>query len=455
MNADPEELRDAGRRMVDLIVELAGEEDADPVLPAVAGADVRARFEGPPPEGPATAAELVDDMGALVRLGRRKNGHPRFFGYVCASADPVGALADAVASAVNQNLTAWRSAPGAVELERMVVRWLAELVGFGAEHGLLTSGGSMANLIGVACGVARARETARVYRTAEAHLSLDKACRLLGLRDERVRGVPHDGDRRMLPDELDRMLAADGSSACVCASAGTANTGAIDPLVAIADVCARHGAWLHVDGAYGAPAAMTDEHAFLRDGLARADSLSLDPHKWFFAPFDAGCVLVRDENAALAAFAGDSEYVAVTQDDPIERFAFFERGPELSRRARALKVWAILKARGTGAIRDAIARNVALRRHLDARVEAEPRLEALGSGLSIACFRYVPAGAASADECNRRILDALNASGRFFLSPTTLDGRFALRVCIVNFRTTEADVDLLVDEVLRLGAGAS
>lgn len=222
----------------------------------------------------------------------------------------------------------------------------------------------------------------------------------------------------------------------------------------IAGICSRHGVWLHIDGAYGAPAAMTEDYRWMQTAFARADSLSLDPHKWLFAPLDVGCILIRDDRAARRAFTLHSEYTAVSQDDPIESYAFFDHGPELSRRFRALKVWMILKTRGVERIARMIQQNITLRRYLDGRIKSEPRLESLGSDLSISCFRYLPPGCEdekTINISNRRILDRLVAGGRFYLSPTTLGGRFALRICIVNFRTTRDDMDRLADEVLLLG----
>lgn len=283
-----------------------------------------------------------------------------------------------------------------------------------------------------------------------------KAARLVGLRPDHIRLVPIDADRRMRPAALADAIRADRAAglvpAIVCASSGTANTGAIDPLDDIAAIAAAERVWLHVDGAYGAPAAMLEEYAWLRGAFARADSLSLDPHKWLFAPADAGCLLVRDEAALRAAFSESSEYTTVTQTDPIERYAFFDHGLEMSRRFRGLKVWAILKARGRDGLRDAVAHDIALRRHLDQRIAAEPLLDARGSELSIACFRYAPPGDAEAiDALNQRIADRLVRDGRFYLATTTLDGRVVLRVCIVNFRTTAEDLDALVDEILQVG----
>jgi glutamate/tyrosine decarboxylase-like PLP-dependent enzyme len=468
---DPETLRRLGHGVVDLMLEIVATERTDPVLPVVTGKQMRDSLAEELPKGPTDPVALLDEIRQRVLPGHRRSGHPRFWGYVATSVDPVAAFADAIASVSNQNVTAWRSAPSAAEMERLVVKWIASWIGFSPDgHGLLVSGGSAANLHGVACSLTAAADRARVsrsdlpasataYVSGQGHFSMAKAFRLLGLPDQHVRRVAIDDERRMDPADLDRQLTADREQgllpSCVCASAGTVNTGAIDPLVEIADICARHEVWLHVDGAYGAPAATTASHSWMREAFSHADSLSLDPHKWMFAPLDVGCVLVRDREVMHRTFAYDAEYAHVTRDDPIEGFAFFDYTMELSRRARALKVWMLLKAHGCEQVERVIATNIELRRLLDSKIEAEPRLEALGSDLSICCFRYRPEGEeddTGLNDLNRRILARLVAEGRLYMSPTTLEGRFSLRVCIVNFRTRPSDIDLLVEEVLRIGA---
>ena len=377
-------------------------------------------------------------------------------------------LADAMASTVNQLVTAWRSSPPAIEIERLVLRWLDELVGFGASgSGLLVSGGSMANFNALACAVTRAelhanlppgsRHRLTVYMSREGHVSMKKAVQLLGIPPDNLRLLDIDDQRRLQTDALRSQTEEDRATglipAAVCASSGTANTGTIDPLNDVADICEEHRVWFHIDGSYGAPAVMTEDYAWMAEAFGRADSLSLDPHKWLFVPADAGCVLIRDEEISRRTFTLFSEYTTVTQTDPIERFAFFDHGIEMSRRFRGLKVWTILKARGADRIAEVIQHDIDLRRHLDARIDAEPRLEPLGSELSIACFRYVPDNDVPVERLNvinQTIVETLVAEGRCYMSPTTLEGRYALRVCIVNFRTQREDVDFLVDQVLRI-----
>jgi len=438
------------------------------VLHPVTSAELQAKLGEALPQDGIPFPELLATLRDVVSKYSRRNGHPRQFAHVCASPDPVGALTDLLVSTINQNVTAWRSAPAAVTVERQVVRWLAELVGFdGGGHGLLLGGGSAANLHAVGAAVARAlqrqpdatRERLVLYTSRETHLSLAKAARFVGV--GHVRALPVDAERRLLSGVLRDAIEADHSAGLVpmmaVGSAGTANAGSIDPLVDLARVCRSAQVWFHVDGAYGAPAAMTPGHAFLRDGFALADSLSLDPHKWLFAPFDTGVLLVRDPESLREAYAETSEYIAVTETDPLEAHAFFDHGMELSRRFRALKLWVMFKLRGVDVYRQAIADNIALREYLDERIGAEPELEWLASGLSISCFRYRPTGAdaESLDRINARIQSQLMATGEIALSPTTLDGRYSLRVCIVNFRTRRADLDWLVERVLAFGREAA
>lgn len=458
-----------GHRVINLMADALAAEQTDPVIRPISGEEIRRRLDGPLPEHGRSVDEVFSRWRDDILPYCRRHGHPRFFGYVCTSADPLGMLADAMASALNQTVTAWRSTPAAIEVERMVVRWLDQLVGFGGDgSGILTSGGSSANLHALACAATQAesraglpsgrRDRMTIYLSREGHLSMRKAARLLGLADDHVRLLPVDGKRRMLVDHLSRRLREDRDRGlvpmAVCASAGTANTGTIDPLSEIAGICSENDVWMHIDGSYGAPAAITNEYAWLRDPFARADSLSMDPHKWLFAPADAGTILVRDEDILHRTFAEHSEYTAVSQTDPIERYAMFDHGLEMTRRFRGLKVLTILEARGRSGLRDVISRNIALREYLDRSVDRHPRLEGLGSELSISCFRYLPEDHPSderIDAVNRHIIETLIAEGSCYMSPTTLDGRYSLRACIVNFRTTERDIDILLESVLRIG----
>ena len=385
---------------------------------------------------------------------RGQNG--RFFGYVMGSGEPVGAAADLLASILNQNLTAWRSSPAGVTVERAVVRWLAEAIGCSGFGGSLTGGGSSANLMGLAMArEARAPANAQgvrggvVYASEQAHMSIGKAVALLGLGRDNLRLVPTDGALRMRVDLLDAAIARDEAEGrvpvAIVSCAGTVATGAIDPLAEIADLAAAHGLWLNVDGAYGALAAMAVPGRL--GPLHRADSLSLDPHKWLYQAVDCGCLLFRDPGAARRAFAFTGDYTRSFATEPAEAFAFFEESLELSRRFRALRLWTSLRYHGLEAFRDAIRRDLAHARRLAERVRAEPSLELLAPvELSAVCFRH--RYARDANERNTALLQRVNARGRVYLSNATVGDAFALRACFVNHRTTGADVGVVVEEVL-------
>ena len=462
----PDEFRALAHRVVELAAEtLAGLPSAR-AFPETSAREVSAVFDGPAPEdglGPAA----LDALPQVVALSRPPG--PRFFGYVLGSGEPVGAIADLLASVLNQNVTAWRSSPAAVTIERVVVRWLAEAIGCAGFTGSLTGGGSSANLMGLAMArEARApanedgvRAGGVLYASSEVHMSIPKAAALLGLGHAAVRYVPVDADFRMDVPSLERAvledIAAGRRPIAVVATAGTVNTGAIDPMREVAVVARRHGLWMHVDGAYGALAALAVPEAFA--GMELADSLSLDAHKWLYQPLDCGCLLYRDAGAARAAFSHTGDYTRSLLEDPVERFSFFEESMELSRRFRALKPWLSLRYHGLRAYRESIRTDLALARRLAEAVDARPELERLAPvALSAVCFRHRGDGRlpdAELDRWNQELLLSVVRRGRVFLSNATVRGRFALRACLVNHRTTEADVDAIIGEVLAAAASAA
>ena len=281
-------------------------------------------------------------------------------------------------------------------------------------------------------------------------MSIAKAAALLGLGHEAVRLVAVDKAFRMRTDDLHHAIEQDIQAGrvpiAVVASAGTTTTGSVDPMSEIADICAQFGLWMHVDGAYGALAALAIPEAF--DGMARADSLSLDPHKWLYQPTGCGCLLYRDPQDARRAFSHSGEYARALSTDPIEGFAFFEESIELSRPFRALKIWLSLRYFGLNAYRESIREDLRLARTLADAIDAESELERLAPvALSAVCFRYV-AGDGDLDALNRSILDRVIGRGRVYISNAMIDGKFALRACIVNHRSTDEDVRAVVSEVL-------
>jgi aromatic-L-amino-acid/L-tryptophan decarboxylase len=292
-----------------------------------------------------------------------------------------------------------------------------------------------------------------VYASEQVHMSIPKAVALLGLGLDNLRLIPIDASFRMsipsLEEAIQRDRTAGKTGIAVVATAGTVNTGAIDPLREIAEMARRYGLWLHVDGAYGALAAIAAPEKF--SGLEMADSLSLDPHKWLYQPLDCGCLLLRDAEAARSAFAHTGDYARSLSDDPVESFAFFEESLELSRRFRALKVWLSLRYHGLEAFRRAIRLDLAHAQRLAALVAQEAELELLAPlELSAVCFRRRLPGQSDAalDRHNAAILQRVIRRGRVYISNATVRGRFALRACFVNHRTSDSDVDAIVEEVL-------
>jgi len=428
-------------------------------FPDVTGNAIDAAFSAPLPEQGIGSA-VFRDLEKVID-GCRPNS-PRFFGYVFGSGEPVAAAADLLASVLNQNTTAWRSGPSAVTLERVVVRWLAEAIGCRGFTGSLCGGGSPANLM----ALAMARESrlpanesgshgGTVYASEQVHMSIPKAVALLGIGRDNLRLIPCDDEFRirtgLLREALARDVTANLKPIAIVGSAGTVVTGSIDPLSELAEIGHEYGAWFHVDGAYGALAALAAPEKFT--GLENADSLSLDPHKWLYQPVDCGCLLYRDASAARHAFAHTGDYAKTLLEDPVESFAFFEESMELSRRFRALKLWLSLRYHGVANFREAIRNDLRNAQRLVELISAQEELEVLAPvPLSAVCFRYVSkSDSSSADELNQTILQRTVRRGKVFLSNATIQGKFALRACFVNHRTTPQDVEEIVAEVLRVG----
>lgn len=450
------------RRLSSEVVETASsymeQMDSLPIFPEK-HPELESLWSAPLPEvGMGEAA--LRALGDISKRCRVQNA--RFFGYVLGSGEPVAALADLFASVLNQNVTAWRSSPAAIAIEHTVVSWLAAAIGCEEFKGSLTGGGSSANLMGLA--MARERKCPAnengigsripvVYASREAHMSIAKTVSLLGMGRQCLRLVATDPAFRMLPEELESAIredkAAGRTPVAVVATAGTVNTGAIDPLEEIAAIAYKHGLWMHVDGAYGALAALAVPEKFR--GLNSADSVSLDPHKWLYQPVDCGCLLYRDPNAARTAFSHTGDYAKTLSEDPVESFAFFDESLELSRRFRALKLWLSVRYHGTEAFRAAIRKDLESADRLAQSVKTYPELELVAKGeLSAVCFRYRGSHPdENLNQLNAAILKRVVEKGRVYLSNATLKGKFCLRACIVNHRTTAADVDAVIPEVLR------
>jgi glutamate/tyrosine decarboxylase-like PLP-dependent enzyme len=470
------QFRRIGRRLVDQIADRLERLPRGPVVRDESPAQVRASFAAaePLPSAGGDADHLVADAAALLFDHSLFNAHPRFFGYVTASPAPIGMLADFLAAALNQNMGAWRLAPIATEIERQAVRWIAELIGFPTTAGgLLVSGGNMANLVCFLAARASAseRDVRRegvaagprllAYASPETHTWIHKAADISGLGTDAIRWVPTDGELRMDPTALRRQIGEDRSRGdrpfLVVGTAGSVSTGAVDPLPEIAAVCRERGLWFHVDGAYGALAAYAEGAPASLRALSEADSVAVDPHKWLYAPLEAGCALVRSANRLRGAFAYHPPYYHF--DDDVVNYVDY--GPQNSRGFRALKVWLALRHAGREGYLRMISDDMLLAQRLYALFAAHPEFEAGTHSLSIATFRYVPedlrprVGTDDVEtylnELNQRLLTAVEKSGEAFLSNAVVNGRFLLRACIVNFNTQLEDVEALPPLVARLG----
>ncbi|MFN8574705.1 MAG: pyridoxal-dependent decarboxylase [Gemmatimonadaceae bacterium] len=475
---DADRARTFGGQVVDLWGEFLERLSSLPIGRRATAAEVRAAVARPVPDEPLTADELLSTLRALMFENSTYTGHPGFMAYISGAGTVPGAAADLLAAALNQNVGGWRLSPGATEIELHLGRWFASRLGLPASGGgYVTSGGAMAAFVGLkAARDARAGWAIRdlgtragppltIYASAQVHDVNTRAADMLGLGRDAVRLVPCDDQLRMNVDALRALVAKDIRNGfkpiAVVATAGTVATGAIDPMNAIADLCAEQGLWMHVDGAYGGVAALTDTLHPLFSGIERADSVALDPHKWLYTPLTGGVIVMRDTRWLGHAFAIDPSYVHDDKELTGRGVDFYALGPQFSRGFHALKIWISLLAHGWHAYSRRINHDVALARYLFDRASSNPQLEAIGPqpSLSIACFRYVPPslrGNASAEPylnaLNERLMAELQLGGRVFPSNAVIDGRFVLRACIVNFRTERADIDALIDQTVEQGA---
>jgi aromatic-L-amino-acid decarboxylase len=474
----PDEFREIGHRLVDDLAELLAGMRERPLVPGETLTEVRSVLgsERPLPEQGTDAGALVREATELLVDHSLYNAHPRFFGYITAGAAPIGMLGDLLAAAVNPNLGSWTLAPMATEIEAQAVRWIAELVGFPAGgDGILVSGGSMANMLGFwAARAAKAGwdvqahgmrgeggRSLRVYGSKGMHLWIQKVVDLSGLGSDSIRWVETDALGRLeveaLRARVEEDVAAGDVPMMVVGTAGSVSTGAVDPLPALRELCDEYGIWFHVDGAYGGFAAAAGNVPDGLKALSTADSVALDPHKWLYAPLEAGCTLVRDPNALLAAFAYRPEYFHFST----EVRNFLEHGVQNSRGFRALKVWLQLRQVGRAGYRRMIEQDIELARAMYFLASEHPELEAFTQALSITTYRFVPkrlvgreeedAVAAYLNELNERIQDRMEKSGRAFVSNAVLDGTYALRMCVVNFRTALEDVEALAEITVEIG----
>jgi aromatic-L-amino-acid decarboxylase len=459
---DPEAFRREGYRVVDWVADYLAHPERYPVLSRVAPGDIRRSLPAEPPEQGEPFAEILADFDRLIVPGITHWNHPGFFAYFAITGSAPGVLAEFLSAALNAQGMLWRTSPSVTELEEVSLGWLRRLMGLpDAFEGVIYDTASISSLHALAtareAAVAGVRASGmagrpelpryRVYCSDQAHSSIDKAVILLGLGQEALRKIPSDAAFRMRADALAGAMAEDRRAGivpmAVVATVGTTSTTSVDPVAAIADVCERERAWLHLDCAYGGAAAIVPECRSILDGAERADSLVVNPHKWLFTPFDLSAFYCRRMDLLRQAFSLTPEYLRTTEAGAVKNL--MDTGVQLGRRFRALKLWMIVRYFGAEGIRERLREHMRLARLFAGWVDADPDFERLAPvPFSVVCFRAKPRGRDwSEDELetlNQRLLDQMNATGEVFLSHTKLNGRFTLRLAVGNLRTEERHV---------------
>lgn len=470
-----EEFRSLGHALIEQIADFYESLPRRPVTRATGPDELRALLgTGELAEQGTDADRLLADVAPVLFDHSLHNGHPKFLGYITSSAAPLGALADLLAAAINANVAKWDLAPLASEIESQAIRWLADLAGYRRDcGGLMVSGGTAANFLAFVAardamapweiGKSGNRGESRpltAYVSEATHTWIEKAADVCGMGAEAVRWIGTDEDGRMRPDLLRDLLERDLREGrlpfLVVGTAGSVSTGAVDPLRDLAMMCREYGLWFHVDGAYGAAAALLPEAPGDLHALALADSVAFDPHKWLYCPIEAACVLTRHEDALRTAFGYRPDYYHFQQ---MSGANYYELGMQNTRAFRALKVWLALRRAGRAGYRESIRGDVRLAEALFARLTQHPEFETNSLNLSIATFRYVPqriernsaAAEAYLDTLNRTLLAELQAGGELFLSNAVVNGRYLLRACIVNFRTLQQDIDEIPSIIAEAG----
>lgn len=464
---DVGEFRTVGHRVVDLLAEYLEGIEEKPVFPNADPKMIAQLFHEALPEKPEAFEDVLNELEQKLLPYCTHVGHPGYMGLITPSPNPVGVLGDFICSALNQNLGVYSIGPSAVAMERQVVGWLTDLVGFGKNAGgNLTSGGMMANFIGLKLARDWAskdraqhdgvRERWAMYVSDQRHVSVDKAVDAIGLGRDALRVLPTDESFQVRIDALEEAIARDKKNGirpmCLVGLFGTTNTGAIDDLQALRKLADREQMWLHADAAYGGGMLLSQDFRQRDAGLETADSITIDPHKWFYAPLDAGAILVKDEKRLTASFGMKPAYLTDEMEGAEERYQYYVHGFEQSRRFRSLKVWMSFKRYGTAQIGEWIDNNVQQARHLYSLVEKDAEFEVASvPPMSAICIRYVGNGAERIDEkqLHAEVADRVEKNGKFWIGTTELKGKMWFRINPVNFRTRQEHMDQLL-ELLRV-----
>jgi len=455
------EFRSSGHKVVDLLADYLEEIEHKRVFPDVEPRMVNRLFHEPLPQEPSPPDSVLAEIKEKLLPYCTNVGHPGYMGLITPSPTPVGAIADFICSTLNQNVGAYSIGPSSVAMERRVVRWLTDLCGYGeTAGGNLTSGGMMANFLGLKIGRdavtgdqaqhAGIQGRWAVYASEERHVSIDKAVDCIGLGRNALRPLPTDATFQLRLDALESAIAQDKKIGvrpmCIVGVFGTTNTGAVDDIRALRRIADREGMWLHADAAYGGGTLLSHQFQLRDRGLELADSITIDPHKWFYAPLDAGAVLVKDERRLTASFGIRPSYLTDEFDQENERYQYYVHGFEQSRRFRSLKVWMSFKRYGARQIGEWIDNNIRQARHLHALAVDDPEFEpASVPPMSAICIRYTGKALNEAElkKLHAEVAQRVEQSGRFWISTTELKGKTWFRINPVNFRTRQEHMDEL------------
>jgi aromatic-L-amino-acid decarboxylase len=475
INIDSEKFKELGHQLIDQIGDFLAGINSRAVTTGESPAVLKARLgDRSLPESGESPDKILAEASELLFNHSLLNGHPKFFGYITSSPAPLGALADLLAAIVNPNVGANILSPMATQIERQTIRWLAELIGVDISYGgILVSGGNMANFTAylTACKVKGMRSQKgtdsqerafTVYCPKTTHTWIEKAVVCFGPGAEALRWIDVNAanqiDTHMLEQTIREDISKNRKPMMVIGTAGDVSTGAVDDLKVLASICKKYGLWFHVDGAYGMPAAAVPSQSHLFEGIREADSIAIDPHKWLYSPLEAGCVLVKDPNHLTETFSSHPVYYNFNIEDGPAGINFYEYGLQNSRGFRALKVWTSLQHLGRSGYEKLIGEDIRLSQQMFSLADKHPELEAVSQNLSITTFRYV--GPVSDERkmndeelnhLNEKLLNLIQQKGEAFLSNAVIKAKFCLRACIVNFRTTEKDIQEVIHIVVREG----
>jgi glutamate/tyrosine decarboxylase-like PLP-dependent enzyme len=477
LNISAEDFRNAGHKLIDQLADFLHRMPSGKVTKGLTPSAIKKLIGNSSlPDKGRNAHMILQRAVDLLVENSLFNGHPKFLGYITSSPAPVGALGDLIASITNPNCGAFILSPVATEIELQSIQWIAELIGYKKNcGGIMVSGGNMANIVAIWAarkkmadwnireeGLTERGQRFTLYATQQVHTWLHKTADLLGFGLNAIRWIPTDEQLRMDAVALNQQITRDKNEGyiplAVIGTAGSVGFGVVDPLNEIAAICTKQNVWFHVDGAYGALAASLPEQQELFRGMDKADSIAVDPHKWLYCPIESGCTLVRDPNLLLDAFCFDPEYYEFNKAGNETPFNFLDAGPQNTRGFRALKVWLVLQQAGRDGITSMIREDIQLAKTLNEELSKEKSLQVFTDELSITTFRYVPVDLKDKNDndeylnkLNTELLQRLQKNGDLFVSNAVWNGKYALRSCIVNFRTSLKDIQEIPGIVIKCG----